>query len=621
MQTHTPSLQSLKTSIHKALHPTKTYLGVLGTAQFENVMRVKQSDAEQDSSLARVLRPLGEGRTISLTGPTGIFYQKVLRFLSLNVIILVAFRLALRSACEDFEARWVRMLEIAYYGCSGIFLLVALPGRFFFTVIDVRNGEEWFDFAHVSCKLFRSSELWLNIASGTGFALEYALWTQDMEYTAPWCQMVVGLRLVGGWHALRPIQRTGTGTTQLTREVIRLLIVLFVTVHLLACSWSHFAMLESQAGQSNWIDNEETNGCFELYAASFYFSAYTITATGYGDILPANDGEMVLSIAIMIAGTFLIANIFAGLNRATSMHNFRRAQQIDKVSHLAAALENIELHAMFSSRVFAFLEYISLSHKDKTLSEHVEDLSPPLRAELRAARYDGLLRKCPFFASVPSEVLHIVINRLKDQVYLPQDFVYRAGDPSVEMFFIQWGQLAILPGNFKNSMCFDDVCAVKELHLGDYFGEIGVLTQEKRNTFCLAEFYCVLSTLDYTVFEDLQCHHPEFFLSLIRSVSLPGDSAPMQTWDQVSKLLLEHFGDVDTAFSYACLKAGVIAGQDQTIPVSVLLDILNRLGITNFQAQLLWAEIEFAPDSDCSVISYADFHKYCGIARSDQGAG
>jgi len=88
--------------------------------------------------------------------------------------------------------------------------------------------------------------------------------------------------------------------------------VLLIIAHWLANLWALSLSLEEESGKERWVDSfterEETNNVvdftvntpWKLYLTSLYFTTYTITSVGYGDIGPKNPTETFIAIFMII---------------------------------------------------------------------------------------------------------------------------------------------------------------------------------------------------------------------------------------------------------------------------------------------------------------------------------
>ena len=83
--------------------------------------------------------------------------------------------------------------------------------------------------------------------------------------------------------------------------LIKLILKMILMIHVFACLW-HLASSYNQ--NNNWIISLRLeNADWNLkYIYSLYWSAATIITVGYGDVIPSNTAEFLLSIVAMILG-------------------------------------------------------------------------------------------------------------------------------------------------------------------------------------------------------------------------------------------------------------------------------------------------------------------------------
>ena len=84
------------------------------------------------------------------------------------------------------------------------------------------------------------------------------------------------------------------------------------------------------AGGFNW----ETASAFEQYLLALYWSITTVTTVGYGDVLPASNGERLYVIAAMLVGGAFHGAVIANMGSiVTSMDTNSRLynEKIDTV--------------------------------------------------------------------------------------------------------------------------------------------------------------------------------------------------------------------------------------------------------------------------------------------------
>lgn len=108
---------------------------------------------------------------------------------------------------------------------------------------------------------------------------------------------------------------------------------------------------------------------------------------------------------------------------------------------------------------------------------------------------------------------------LKDGLFLPGDYVCRFGDEGKEMYFIYKGECSVIG---------EDMTTVyKTLSSGDYFGELSLLTGQKRTAYVRADLFCTLAALNKDHFDHIMKMYPQQ-LEVIISQMTDGQKLCMQ---------------------------------------------------------------------------------------------
>merc|ERR1719428_2195863 len=125
-------------------------------------------------------------------------------------------------------------------------------------------------------------------------------------------RLLRSLKLVRIFHASRLFRRLEVSMSFTYRRisVYKWFLLLLLITHWLACLWA-FSLVFSDEGIPQWVDAfdglEENvdvktqDSVWKLYAASLYFTSYTITSVGYGDITPANIVERIVCIILLMS--------------------------------------------------------------------------------------------------------------------------------------------------------------------------------------------------------------------------------------------------------------------------------------------------------------------------------
>jgi len=119
---------------------------------------------------------------------------------------------------------------------------------------------------------------------------------------------------------------------------------------------------------------------------------------------------------------------------------------------------------------------------------------PPLDLGLELA---GMISRVSLFASLDHKTIAEVGKRLRALVALPGEKIVAIGGPPDAMYFIAAGEVMVKAPTFE-----------VKLNEGDFFGEMGLLTDQPRNADVIADGYCHLLVLYRKDFRELLDRRP-----------------------------------------------------------------------------------------------------------------
>ncbi|PWC34066.1 cation:proton antiporter [Azospirillum sp. TSO35-2] len=160
------------------------------------------------------------------------------------------------------------------------------------------------------------------------------------------------------------------------------------------------------------------------------------------------------------------------------------------VGRAALRLEHAEYRAMHAESIIS----------QEVLTDLERDLEQRRRALERLPKLDvrfdvaELVRRVPLFAGLPAERVTTIATLLRAQLALPGETIVRKGDRGDAMFFIASGAVEVLVPNLAEPV---------KLGTGDFFGEMALLSRQRRNADVRALGYCQLLLLDEKDFRRL----------------------------------------------------------------------------------------------------------------------
>ena len=188
-----------------------------------------------------------------------------------------------------------------------------------------------------------------------------------------------------------------------------------------------------------------------------------------------------------------IAQLIAKLAGAAS----RYQAQLDKVN------EFIRFHHLpisLRDKLHAYNDFLFAVNQGFDVNQIAHALPPTLQREVYLHLYEHLVRRVPMFANCDNGFIEELVQLLKPQVILEGDCVFRANEHGANMYFIQNGVVQIVDVSLT--------VVYSTLIEGAYFGELSMLTAQRRSATARALTDCILFFVTMSDFEEVVKSYP-----------------------------------------------------------------------------------------------------------------
>jgi hypothetical protein len=178
------------------------------------------------------------------------------------------------------------------------------------------------------------------------------------------------------------------------------------------------------------------------YLQSLFWAVEVTTGIG-DDIVPKEDGEVLFTAIVAVIGLIIYSVIIGSASSALQNMDSAgaaRRQTLDKVTDY---LRYRKVPRFFQKIILDYYEHVHSNVSDKD-DGFLEDLPPTLRVRLSLILNRDLVAKVPIFSNFTADVLIRLIQRLVSEMYLPGEYIVKAGEYGDSMHFIKSGKVDVI---------------------------------------------------------------------------------------------------------------------------------------------------------------------------------
>lgn len=259
---------------------------------------------------------------------------------------------------------------------------------------------------------------------------------------------------------MNPLLQMGAGSQRLIFSIISIIIF----CHIACCFWYLTAILDDSL--INWVDQfgYRDSSNFDCYIASFYWVTSTVVTVGYGDIVPVNTLERIVTIVFMFVGVVFYSFTIGSLSSLLSEFDAKNSVFDEKVNTLTQIQRKYVFDDNLFLRIKKALKYGHLK-TDQDKENFLNELPSNLRTELSFFMHKSIVVSIEFFKNRSERFIAYIGPLLKPMKIGKNEVVASQGDYANEMFFIKSGKVAIVIQQYNNFKFMN-------ISEGYYFGEV-----------------------------------------------------------------------------------------------------------------------------------------------------
>lgn len=241
---------------------------------------------------------------------------------------------------------------------------------------------------------------------------------------------------------------------------------------------------------------------WETYLRAVYWTVTTMTTIGYGDYSPSkdNNGQIIFTILAQIGGVSFYGYIVGNIPVLIANRDAARAAFDSRNEIIGEFMRIKQLPMAMQDRVRDYYQYLWESRKNVSDTEVLGTLPHALSVDVLVFLNNEILQKVEFFKGVKEIFIREVVGMLTTEAYIPGDFIIREGEYGTRMYFLTNGNVDIVINGNR----------VASLGTGSPFGEMALVSGEKRNASVQATSYCDVYVLDRSGFDQLRSRYEDF---------------------------------------------------------------------------------------------------------------
>eukprot|EP00163_Fabomonas_tropica_P011993 TRINITY_DN2303_c0_g1_i1.p1 TRINITY_DN2303_c0_g1~~TRINITY_DN2303_c0_g1_i1.p1 ORF type:complete len:725 (+),score=131.03 TRINITY_DN2303_c0_g1_i1:272-2446(+) len=285
-------------------------------------------------------------------------------------------------------------------------------------------------------------------------------------------------------------------------RLIRIGHIVGVCTHALTCVY-WFIAREQGFGSTAWTPTKEQSEehIFTQYTSAIFFVSNSMSVQGGNSETraPSNGLEYGFTLVAMTIGVVLYTLIIGTVATLLANLNENKEKFRNKVNAINKYMSYRGIPDDIRTRVRAYFNYLWSRQQGYVDNDILAQLPPHIQVDICLHLYSELISKVQFFQECSPAFINLLVVKLQMEVYAPGDFIIRAGDIGMEMYFILSGEADVeVGGNVVGTM-----------KTGAFFGEIALLSASPRTASIVAAAHCDLLKLTKQDLEEALQLYPE----------------------------------------------------------------------------------------------------------------
>ena len=358
----------------------------------------------------------------------------------------------------------------------------------------------------------------------TVLPIDYFLYLQS--HALPYQNIIVGVRVLRflKYYRIRNFfnRMEARSDNPSIVEILSLFIFLLNWIHIVACIYFGLSLIIG-FGDDKWVYpctlSNVTNICknasygssipfgdiLQQYCNSLHWGTQIVTTIGEVEG-PVTNFEHVVVIFLLICGIYWYATLIGEVGNTIQTLNVNRTRYTTRLDNIKQYMGKFLIESNLQYMVVNLFDHLWTAKKGVDEQEILENLPKKLRAQIAYSANQHLLKENLLFQNQPLGFQIDLILRMKTQILLPNECIYRQGYIGNDMYIIREGNVTlstIFPGNPP---------LIKELTCGNYFGLSCVINFDfigrRREETAKAKGFCSIWVIEKRILLDVLLDYP-----------------------------------------------------------------------------------------------------------------
>ncbi|KAF0686161.1 Aste57867_22013 [Aphanomyces stellatus] len=238
-----------------------------------------------------------------------------------------------------------------------------------------------------------------------------------------------------------------------------------------------------------------------VYLASLYYAASSLTSQSFGDVVCLNVVETWLTIAIMVFAIAFYGVLVGVLSEMVQ----------DKLNPRASFEQHmVDISTFFNYRHLPFQFFIQTSRfartqwqdrLGRTEDDFLSVLSTTIREDIAMYVKQNVVKNLSFLNQCQEVFVRALVTKLHTEEYIVSDIIFQLGDVGRVLYFIDVGHITLVASKKASKQC----------NTWNFFGGTSLFADHGREATAVANVNCTMFLLYYDDFKRLVERFPEYY--------------------------------------------------------------------------------------------------------------